>query len=103
LAKNIKIQTSTDLQPPGKVQVDIEEIKRQLYPMVADLEFRAKPQKPLAELATIRGLPDFVIFAPENTTLRSPPIEGAILPLGQRAKECFDYCKPSPTKNTRTV
>ena len=35
------------------------------------------------------GLQDFVIYAPENTVLRTPPPEGAIQPLGVKGEGLF--------------
>lgn len=37
------------------------------------------------------GLSDFMIFAPENTLLRTPPPEGVVLPLGCKGEGLFRH------------
>ncbi|WAC18282.1 AAA family ATPase [Luteolibacter sp. SL250] len=41
------------------------------------------------DLLKAESLSDFIIFAPENTTLRTPPPEGAALPLGPKGEGLF--------------
>ena len=43
----------------------------------------------LGENAGALGLSDFMIYAPENTTLRTPPPESAIQPLGTKGEGLF--------------
>jgi hypothetical protein len=71
-----------------KTQIDFEQIGRDLPAFLAGMEIQAI-RKTQLDLAAKLGLPDFVIYAPENTVLRLPPPEGAIQPLGTKGEGLF--------------
>ena len=75
-------------QSSGKAQIDWEHIEKDIPVLVAGMEFLAKSRK-YADLASNLGLSDFLIYAPENTTLRLPPPDSAIQPLGTKGEGFF--------------
>lgn len=54
--------------------------------LIASGRLGRSKQNDLREKAAKLGLMDFVIYAPENTVLRTPPFEGAISPLGTKGE-----------------
>jgi predicted ATPase len=56
---------------------------------VATARLRSMKRATLPENAFGLGLTDFIIYAPENTTLRTPPPESAIQPLGTKGEGLF--------------
>lgn len=66
-----------------------KELEEQLRRMLATTKVRARKRAKLGESAALLGLADFMIYAPENTTLRNPPPESAIQPLGTKGEGLF--------------
>jgi predicted ATPase len=62
------------------------EVQQELRRMLAISKLRAKKRAKLGDNAAVLGLADFMIYAPENTTLRNPPPESAIQPLGTKGE-----------------
>lgn len=62
------------------------DILREIF---ASLELSSRKTQLLLTHATTLGLADFVIYAPENTMLRTPPPEGALEPVGMRGEGLF--------------
>jgi predicted ATPase len=56
---------------------------------VATVRLMQRKKKLLIEHASHLGVADFMIYAPENTVLRTPPPESAIQPLGTRGEGLF--------------
>lgn len=77
-------QAGTTTTEEAKNQVE-QELRRAL----AAAKLGAKKKAQLAGNAGILGLADFMIYAPENTTLRNPPPESAIQPLGTKGEGLF--------------
>jgi predicted ATPase len=61
-------------------------VKKQLELVLAASKLRARKRARLGDNAVVLGLADFMIYAPENTTLRNPPPESAIQPLGAKGE-----------------
>jgi predicted ATPase len=61
-------------------------VEQQLRTMLAASKLRARKRARLGDNAAALGLADFMIYAPENTTLRNPPPESAIQPLGTKGE-----------------
>jgi predicted ATPase len=62
------------------------EFEQALRRMLANSLLRARKRAQLGEKAGVLGLADFMIYAPENATLRTPPPESAIQPLGTKGE-----------------
>ena len=62
------------------------EVEQTLRRMLAASKLGTRKREQLGENAGILGLADFMIYAPENTTLRTPPPESAIQPLGTKGE-----------------
>lgn len=58
-------------------------------PLLDHLVLQVQKVTPLSEISTKLGLADFLIYAPENSTLRLQPSEGAIQPLGTKGQGLF--------------
>ena len=54
--------------------------------VIAQMRLARKKERALRGDAKTLGLADFVIYAPENTVLRTPPPESAIEPLGTKGE-----------------
>lgn len=67
----------------------MKEFQEYIEPLIANLQLQIEKKMPLSEVSTKLGLADFVIYAPENSTLRSQPPEGAIQPLGTKGQGLF--------------
>jgi predicted ATPase len=61
-------------------------VKRQLRRVLAASSLRIKKRARLGDNAVVLGLADLKVYAPENTTLRNPPPESAIQPLGTKGE-----------------
>lgn len=66
-----------------------QELEKRLLPRLSEFQVRIENRAPLSELSAKLGLADFLIYGPENSTLRSQPQEGAIQPLGVRGQGLF--------------
>ncbi len=64
---------------------------RGLLAAVGTVHFARNARIHLATFADEVGLSDFMIFAPENTLLRTPPPEGVVLPLGCKGEGLFRH------------
>ena len=62
------------------------ELEQALRRTLAASKLRARKSAQLGERAGLLGLADFMIYQPENTTLRTPPPESAIQPLGTKGE-----------------
>lgn len=68
-----------------------DEVSRLLGPIFVKLELAARRRADFSGIASFMGLSDFMIFAPENTLLRTPPPEGVVLPLGCKGEGLFRH------------
>ena len=62
------------------------EFEKTLANAIARSIFEREKREKLGEHAATLGLANFMIYAPENTVLRTPPPESAILPLGTKGE-----------------
>lgn len=75
-------------QPSPWIQSVLDSLN--LQKALSDLDKRARFIRAIEqETASGIHLPKFLIYAPENTVLRSPPPEGAIMPLGPKGEGLF--------------
>jgi predicted ATPase len=65
------------------------EAKKKLQTMLVAAKLQLKKRIRLREQSRDMDLFDFIIYAPENTTLRNPPPESAIQPLGPKGEGLF--------------
>jgi predicted ATPase len=65
------------------------QVEQTLRRMLAASRLRARKSAKLGENARVLGLADFMIYAPDNATLRNPPPESAIQPLGTKGEGLF--------------
>jgi predicted ATPase len=78
--------------PPGSPKITVELLERVLK--------TGSPEVTEALLKARAGtLPGFLIYAPENSTLRTFQAEGQILPLGIRGEGLFAHLKGLGSKN----
>ncbi len=61
-------------------------LEKSLRRALASSRLSAKKRAKLRDHAAVLGLTDFMVYAPENTTLRTPPPESAIQPLGSKGE-----------------
>lgn len=87
------------------VLASIKAIRQELKPAA-----RAKLDRALNDASFVRNreriireLPDFVIFAPENSALRIFQGEGQLMPLGSRGEGLFAHLKSLNKKKLRVV
>ena len=86
LEKNIELAQETWGENKRETKKTIEKL-RQFRERVRELrEIDIRRRKSKIESAREFGLLDFLIYAPENTVLRTPPPESAIQPLGTRGE-----------------
>jgi len=71
------------------IRVELQEFEEQLKPIIANIELSSQKRERLNEVASKLCLSDFLVYAPENTVLRAPPVEGAVQPLGTKGEGLF--------------
>lgn len=89
MAKQIKQESSSKQQFEKEFENRIKKVLDDIQPLAAELQRKIDKRVPLAEVSAKLGLADFLIFSPENSTLRSQPPEGAIQPLGTKGQGLF--------------
>jgi predicted ATPase len=87
--KQIKVDTNDKKQFEKEFQKRIKEAIEAFQPAFAELQLRVEKRAPLSEVSNKLGLAEFLIYAPENSTLRLQPSEGAIQPLGTKGQGLF--------------
>lgn len=75
--------------PPKKGDVSPKAIESALRQALATVRLMQEKKKKLIEYASLLGLANFIIYAPESTILRTPPPESAIQPIGTRGEGLF--------------
>ncbi len=83
LRQRIRDNASAESKSPTEA---LNSIDTALKLLAGHSRLNRQKKKEFGVHASTLGLADFVIFAPENTVLRTPPPEGAILPLGTRGE-----------------
>ena len=78
--------TSLIKHPPSVTSDEWKDLVTRLYASFTISQFKTVS---LGTIAESLGLIDFIIYAPENTVLRTPPPEGAISPLGAKGEGLF--------------
>ena len=67
-------------------QAESKRVNELLKRAIISHRLSLRKKKKFAENALTLGLADFLIYAPENMTLRTPPAESAVLPLGVKGE-----------------
>jgi energy-coupling factor transporter ATP-binding protein EcfA2 len=103
LAMRLKNHVSTAPNHLELALPNLEQLKKQLLPVVTDIKLQVYRQKQLGYIATKLGLSDFVIYAPENTILRLPPPESALQPLGTKGEGLFRLLQSFTEEKYKTL
>jgi len=86
LRDSLEEQKLSDQELKDRIQA---ELSTRVPLLLKELQTHVKISPPLSELSSKLGLADFLIYAPENSTLRSQPQEGATQPLGTKGEGLF--------------
>lgn len=90
--KEMKAQEADRASSPIAATQASEErtaLEQELRRMLAISKLRARKREKLGDNAIALGFADFMIYAPENATLRNPPPESAIQPIGVKGEGLF--------------
>ncbi|MEQ1862174.1 MAG: AAA family ATPase [Chthoniobacteraceae bacterium] len=80
-------KTLEGLKSKGGTRKDANsQLEQTLRRVLASARLSAQKRAKLEHNATVLGLADFMIYAPDNETLRTPPPESVVQPLGVRGQ-----------------
>jgi hypothetical protein len=79
------------LLAPEYRSIEREVLEKRYESIIEKPIFDRLASKRLSESASDLGLTDFMIYAPENTLLRTPSPESAVLPLGSKGEGLFRH------------
>jgi AAA15 family ATPase/GTPase len=90
LTKQIRLELKQDDQSNEAVNKIFQaEISKRIEPLFQELHKHMQGEALYPGLSAKLGLADFLIYAPENSTLRLQPTEGATQPLGTKGEGLF--------------